>query len=98
MSDFVTLSILAFLLLSMFLSLVFIAYRRQLFDLVLAVNLFGTLAVGLVCAIGLLLGNDYFVDIALLYALINFIAAIALLRLFNRENRTWLDFSQRRDP
>lgn len=88
---------LVFLLGSMLLSFVFIIRCRRLFDQVLVINLFATLAVGVICAIGLLLGNDFFVDIALLYTMINFVSTIALLRLFNRGNPTWLDFSRERD-
>jgi multicomponent Na+:H+ antiporter subunit F len=47
---------------------------------VLAVNVFGTKAVMLLAIIGFIGSRDGFIDIAILYALINFIATVALLR------------------
>jgi multicomponent Na+:H+ antiporter subunit F len=51
-----------------------------LYDRVLAVNVFGTKAVMLLAIIGFIGSRDGFIDIAILYALINFIATVALLR------------------
>lgn len=50
------------------------------FDRVLAVNLFGTKTVLLISVMGFLFGRPEFLDIALVYALMNFISVIALLR------------------
>ena len=50
------------------------------FDRVLAVNLFGTKTVLLISVLGFLFGRPEFLDIALVYALMNFISVIALLR------------------
>lgn len=52
------------------------------FDRVLAVNLFGTKTVLLIAVLGFLFGRPDFLDIALVYALMNFISVIALLRYF----------------
>ena len=49
-------------------------------DRVLAVNLFGTLIVALIAVMSYLLNNYYYIDIALCYGLLNFIATVALLR------------------
>ena len=49
-------------------------------DRVLAVNLFGTLIVALIAVMSYLLSDYYYIDIALCYGLLNFIATIALLR------------------
>ena len=54
----------------------------SLYDRVLAVNAFGTLTVLLIGAMGFLNGRPDFLDIALLYALINFIGTIAVLKFF----------------
>jgi len=51
-----------------------------LYHRVLAVNVFGTKAVMLLAIIGFIGSRDGFIDIAILYALINFIATVALLR------------------
>lgn len=53
-----------------------------LYDRVLAVNLFGTHTVLLIAAVGFLFGRPDFLDIALLYALINFVGTIAVLKFF----------------
>jgi len=53
-------------------------------DRVLAVNMVGTKTVLLICVIDFLGGNNEFLDIALVYALINFIGVIAMLRFFQQ--------------
>jgi multicomponent Na+:H+ antiporter subunit F len=53
-----------------------------LYDRVLAVNAFGTLTVLLIGIMGFLTGRPDFLDIALLYALINFVGTIAVLKFF----------------
>ena len=52
------------------------------YDRVLAVNLFGTHTVLLIAVLGFLTGRPDFLDIALLYALINFVGTIAVLKFF----------------
>ncbi|PCH46682.1 MAG: pH regulation protein F [Hyphomicrobiales bacterium] len=53
-----------------------------LYDRVLAVNTFGSCTVLLIGVLGLLFGRPDFLDIALLYALINFVGTIAVLKFF----------------
>ncbi len=53
-----------------------------IFDRVLAGNNIGTLAVLAIAVHGFIAGRPEFLDIALLYALINFIGTIAILRYF----------------
>lgn len=50
-------------------------------DRIVAVNVFGTKTVLLVALISFVMGHDLFIDVALAYALINFIAIIAVLKL-----------------
>jgi multicomponent Na+:H+ antiporter subunit F len=50
------------------------------YDRILAVNSFGTLAVVLIAVLGFLMERPEFLDIALVYALINFIGAIAVTK------------------
>jgi multicomponent Na+:H+ antiporter subunit F len=52
------------------------------YDRVLAVNMFGTKTVLLVSVIAFLLGRPDFLDLALAYALINFIGVFAVLEFF----------------
>ena len=51
-------------------------------DRVLALNAFGTATVLLIVALGFLDGRPAFTDIGLVYALINFVGTIALLKFF----------------
>lgn len=53
-----------------------------LYDRVLALNVFGTATVLLIGAMGFLADRPEFLDIALLYALINFVGTIAVLKFF----------------
>ena len=53
-----------------------------LYDRVLAVNSFGTKTVIFITVFALLTGRGDAVDIAVLYALLNFIATIAVLKFF----------------
>ncbi|MBY5920777.1 monovalent cation/H+ antiporter complex subunit F [Ferrimonas balearica] len=55
-----------------------------LYDRILAVNLFGTKTVLLIAVMGFLMGRPDFLDIALVYALINFISVIGVLRFFEQ--------------
>jgi multicomponent Na+:H+ antiporter subunit F len=52
------------------------------YDRVLALNTFGTKTVLLIAVLGFLTGRPEFLDLALLYALINFIGTIAVLKFF----------------
>jgi multicomponent Na+:H+ antiporter subunit F len=54
----------------------------SVYDRVLAVNMFGTKTVLLVAVIAFLFGRPDFLDLALAYALINFIGVFAVLEFF----------------
>jgi len=54
------------------------------YDRILAVNHIGTQTVLLIAVFGYITGRPEFLDISLLYALINFIATIAVLRYVKR--------------
>ena len=57
------------------------AYRGPtVFDRILALNMFGTKTVLLIAVIGFLLGRPDFLDLALVYALMNYIGVVAVLR------------------
>ena len=50
------------------------------YDRILAVNSFGTKTVLLIALLGAMAGRSDYLDVALLYALINFVATVTLLR------------------
>ena len=70
------------LLVAMALALVRAYAGPTLYDRILAVNAFGTKTVLMISVLGFLMGRPEFLDIALVYALINFIATIAVLKFF----------------
>ncbi|ADN75729.1 multisubunit sodium/proton antiporter, MrpF subunit [Ferrimonas balearica DSM 9799] len=69
---------------AMLLALVRAVAGPTLYDRILAVNLFGTKTVLLIAVLGFLMGRPDFLDIALVYAMINFIAIIGVLRFFEQ--------------
>ena len=70
------------ILISFIMVLIRLFLGPTLYDRVLAVNAFGTLAVLMISVVGFLFGRPDFLDIALLYALLNFIGTIAILKFF----------------
>lgn len=54
------------------------------YDRVLAVNNFGTNTVLIISVIAFATGRQDFIDLALVYAMINFIGTIAVLKFFER--------------
>jgi len=52
------------------------------YDRILAVNSFGTKTVLLLSVVGFVFGRPAFLDIAIVYALINFVTTIALMKFF----------------
>ena len=52
----------------------------SVFDRILAVNMFGTMTVLMIGILGFLTRRPDFLDIALIYALMNFITTIAVLK------------------
>ena len=81
---------------AMILILVRLFAGPTLYDRVLAVNLFGTHTVLFIGILGFLNERPDFLDIALLYALINFVGTIAVLKFFRY--RTIGDSGQDRAP
>ena len=56
------------------------------YDRILALNALGTKTVLLVALVGTMSGRGDYVDIALLYALVNFVATIAVLKMVRHRN------------
>jgi len=52
------------------------------YDRILAANSFGTKTVLFIAVVGFMFGRPAFLDIALSYALINFVTTIALMKFF----------------
>ena len=70
------------ILISMSLALARALLGPTVYDRVLAVNTLGTKTVLLIAAVGFLTERPEFLDLALVYALINFIGTIAVLKFF----------------
>ena len=59
------------------------------YDRILAVNSFGTKTVLIIAVSGFMMGRPDFLDIALVYALINFIGTIAVLKFIRYGDMGW---------
>jgi multicomponent Na+:H+ antiporter subunit F len=70
------------ILLSMSLALARALLGPTVYDRVLAVNTFGTKTVILIGVLGFLTERPEFLDLALVYALINFIGTLTVLKFF----------------
>ncbi len=57
------------------------------YDRILAVNMFGTKTALLLAVIAFLYGRPDFLDLALAYALINFVGVLAVLAIFQHRRR-----------
>jgi len=68
------------ILVTMMLALIRAMLGPTVFDRVLALNMMGTKTVLLICVVGFLTGRTDFLDLALLYSLMNFIGMVTLLR------------------
>ena len=68
------------IIITMALALVRARFGPTVFDRILALNMFGTKTVLLIAVIGFLTDRPDFLDLGLLYALINFIGMVAVLR------------------
>lgn len=72
------------ILVGAFLALIRALKGPETVDRVLAVNVIGTKTVVVLALIGFLYGRPAFLDLALIYALINFIATIAFLKYLEK--------------
>mgnify|MGYP000050071660 CR=1 FL=1 len=73
------------ILVTMSLALIRALWGPTVYDRILAVNMFGTKTVLMIGVLGFMAGRPAFLDIALVYALMNFISIIAVLRYSNFE-------------
>lgn len=70
------------LLVTLILALIRAALGPTVFDRVLAMNTIGTVAVLLLATIGFLAGRPEFLDLAIVYGLLNVVGTIAVLKFF----------------
>ncbi|MGB7327269.1 MAG: monovalent cation/H+ antiporter complex subunit F [Rubripirellula sp.] len=82
----------AAIIVTMVLALIRAVLGRTVFDRVLALNMFGTKTVLLISVVSFMTDRTDFLDLALMYSLMNFIGMVALLRFttmsatpFNKE-------------
>lgn len=78
-------AVMAALLVTMVLALVRAFLGPGLYNRVLAINMFGTKTVLFVAIAGFLFGRPDFLDIGILYALVNFVAVVTVLRLTHHD-------------
>ena len=85
-SDFIiiTLAVLIALAVSFLLILVRLIIGKTTFDRILAANSIGTIIVLAISVHGFYMGRPEFIDISIVYALINFIGTVAVLKLFDK--------------
>ena len=74
-------------LVTMSLALIRAMLGPTVFDRILALNMFGTKTVLFISVLGFLLGRPDFLDLALVYALMNFIGVVAVLRYYQARAR-----------
>ncbi len=82
MLELLSITIATVILVGMLIVLLRLFAGPTLYDRVLALNSFGTKTVLLLGILNFLGGRPDFLDIALLYALINFVGTIAVLKFF----------------
>jgi multicomponent Na+:H+ antiporter subunit F len=68
------------ILVTMLLALIAAVRGPSVFDRILAINMFGTKTVLLIAVSGFLTGRPEWLDLALVYALVNFVGTIAVLK------------------
>jgi multicomponent Na+:H+ antiporter subunit F len=68
------------ILVTMLIALIAAVRGPTVFDRLLAINMFGTKTVLLIAVAGFLMGRPEWLDLALVYVLVNFIGAIAVLK------------------
>ena len=51
-------------------------------DRVIAVNMMGTLVVIAICVLAFLMGEDYLVDVAMVYTMLSFLAVVVLTKVY----------------
>jgi len=79
-------AIMIVLLISVLMTLVRAVLGPTSFDRILSANAIGTTTIVMVAVLGFLKGRPDFLDLALVYALVNFVATIAILRFVEQRS------------
>ena len=69
-------------------------------DRVIAVNMTGTMVVITICVLAFLMGEDYLVDVAMIYTMLSFLAVVVLTKIYMgvyREKRRKAEEEANRD-
>ena len=69
-------------------------------DRVIAINMTGTLVVIVICVLAFLMGEDYLVDVAMIYTMLSFLAVVVLTKVYMgvyREKRRQAEKEANRD-
>ena len=74
--------VLAALALCVIAVLVYILKARLTVDRIIGINLIGTLVAIIIAILAYLLGEDYLVDVAIVYVVLSFIAVMLLCRIY----------------
>ena len=78
-----------FLAVLVLLSLIRVVFGPAIFNRIVAINVIGTKTVVILALIGMIHGRvDMFVDISLVYALLNFIGTLAAAKYLERKETT----------
>jgi multicomponent Na+:H+ antiporter subunit F len=85
------------ILVSMGLALIRAFMGPTAYDRMLATNIFGTNTVLLIAVGGFALGWESFVDVALLYAMVNFVSTVAIMRFFE-QGKTEMEITDTEEP
>ena len=51
-------------------------------DRVIAINMTGTMVVIVICVLAFLMGEDYLVDVAMIYTMLSFLAVVVLTKVY----------------
>jgi len=57
-------------------------FVKTLADRIISVNMTGTLTIGAIGILTLMLGEEWLADICIIYALVSFIAVVALMKVY----------------
>ena len=56
-------------------------------DRIIAINMTGTLVVITICVLAYLMGEDYLVDVAMIYTMLSFLAVVVLTKIYMGDYR-----------
>ena len=83
-SAYQTVYVVALVVLALLVILTFIRVIKgpRLADRVVGVNVIGTLTIMMICILSVMLSEGYLLDVALIYAMISFLAVIVLTKIY----------------